>query len=623
MKTLYTILYCLLPAVIFAQQAQNFSFEKIGTVNPTELEIDRNLTIQHLEMPFPGSDPYKIYLHELKQRILDRQEAIEPGSSFKTSAIGDTVVVGMNFQGNQFDGVPNDNDIAINTNGQLISVTNSMIYVFDVDRDSLLLSISLEAFTDSSVGLPARKFDPRITYDHQEDKFIIAYLSGSLSTENGIVVGFSETSDPLGNWNLYGLPGNPFNDTTWSDYPMMEIADGRLMITVNQIRDNVSWQLGFSQSIIWQIDKASGYAGGNLDTRLYSGINFNGKPLRNLTPVENDRAASSGNGWYFISNRNFDSINDTFWVVEVQSDINDPNPMVDVSFSIANRKYGVPPNAHQPNNFFLQTNDARVLDAIMENGEIHFVGNTINHDNQRAAIFHGILWDAPNNGTRLNIISDTALEFGYPAIAYSGRFDGDQQFIIGFNHSSENVDPGMSAIHWDQFTGLSPRSLVKNGDSYINTQSGNIMRWGDYSGAQALSDEPGVVWLGGYHGRFDPPPGSIIYRNNSTWIAKVESPGSPSVGVDATDVTARRAMAYPNPSSGRFYLDFEVSQTDKYRVELYAMSGELVEILFADKVKAGKNRISFQTEGLANGQYILLISNSKNIREEIQIQLGN
>jgi hypothetical protein len=583
--------------------------------------VDRNVTIEHLEMPFPGSDPYKQYLYGIKQRALEKQADMPRNSgSMKTDAIGDPPTLGQNFQGNQFDGVPNDNDMAISSDGKLISVTNSMIYIFDVVQDTLLLSISLEAFTDSAVGLTARKFDPRVTYDHQEDKFIMAYLSGNLSTENGIVLAFSETNDPLGNWNLYGLTGNPFNDTTWSDYPMMEIADDRLLLTVNQIRDNVSWQLGFKQSIIYQIDKSTGYAGSNLSTRLYSGINYDGKPLRNLTPVENDRDASSGSGWFFVSNRNFDSINDTFWVVEVQSDISDPTPVIDVQVSIANRKYGVPTFAHQPNNFFLQTNDARVLDAIMENGEIHIVGNTINHDNLRTTFFHGIVGQLPNNGTNLEIISDTALEFGYPAIGYSGRFVGDQQFIISVNHSSENTFPGLSAFHWDQFTGMSERTEVKAGDSYINTQSGNIMRWGDYSGAQAKTDEPGVVWIGGYYGRFNPPPGSITYRNNSTWIGEITSPGSPSVGIEDV-VKVPKAMAYPNPTSERFYIEFEVPQTEKLFLELYDNQGRLVEVLYADKVNAGKNRLAFQTEGLASGSYILLISNKKDFKDELQLSI--
>lgn len=603
-----------------AQDAMNFEIAPLGTVNPSEVKVDRNTNIQHIEAPYPGTDPYRVYLSELKSRILQRQQNTWPSSvSNKTDGIGDPPTVGQNFQGNEFEGVPNDNDMAISNDGKLVSVTNSMIYIFDVVQDTLLLAISLEAFTDSTVGLPARKFDPRVTYDFQQDRFIMAYLSGNRSTDNGIVLAFSETNDPMGNWNMYALPGNPFNDSTWSDYPMMEIADGRLLLTVNQIRDGVSWQLGFTQSIIWQIDKATGYAGSNLSTRMYSGIEYGGKPLRNLTPVENDRAASSGSGFIFLSNRNFDTINDTIWVVEVLSDISDPTPQIDVDFSITDQVYGVPPNAHQPSNRFLQTNDGRILDAISENGEIHFVGNTNNPANNRAAIFHGVLYDLPNNGTKLDIISDDSLEFGYPAIAYSGRFDGDVQFIMTFNHSSETVNPGLSTMHWDQFTGLSERVMVKEGTSFINTQSGNVMRWGDYSGAQAKGDEPGKVWICGYWGKFDPPQGTITYRNNSTWIAEVESPGSPSVGIEDVEAQESKAMAFPNPTSGRFSVEFEVPNSEVYFVKMFDLKGQLVEILFADKIKEGQNVLSFNTEGLEAGAYIIEISNNADYRSTLNV----
>jgi hypothetical protein len=48
------------------------------------------------------------------------------------------------------------------------------------------------------------------------------------------------------------------DDSTWSDYPIIALSGSDLFLTFNQVRDNVSWTVGFKQSVIWQIDKTKG-----------------------------------------------------------------------------------------------------------------------------------------------------------------------------------------------------------------------------------------------------------------------------------------------------------------------------------------------------------------------------
>jgi len=63
-------------------------------------------------------------------------------------------------------------------------------------------------------------FDPRAIYDPIADKYIVSWLAGNTSNSSLIVIGFSETNDAAGNWNLYALTGDPNNNGQWSDYPM-------------------------------------------------------------------------------------------------------------------------------------------------------------------------------------------------------------------------------------------------------------------------------------------------------------------------------------------------------------------------------------------------------------------
>ena len=594
---------------LVAQDQSDFSFEKIGTVNPSEVEEDWKVKVQCLEAPFPSGNHHKQMLHEIKQRIAQRQVSTDAYSE-KTSAVLDKPIMMRNFEGNEWSGgVPNDNDMAINNDGQLISVINSNIYVWDVDMDSLLLEISLEGFTDSTLGLPAHKFDPRVAYDPIEDKFVMVYLSGANSMVNGIVVAFSETSDPTGNWNLYALPGNPFNENTWSDFPMIALTDQEFFLTINLIFDDSTWQAGFKETLIWQMDKFDGYSGQNLDTKMWSNILFGNKSLRNLCPIPGGQTLYGPN-IYLISDRNFDTINDTFFIVEVTGTQDDVNTQLVVNYSITDVPYGVPPNARQDQNTFLQTNDGRVLDGVLEDGIIHFVGNTVDPATNFCAIYHGIVSDLGGDfDIEGHIIGDPELDFGYPNISYTGLYNGDRSYIINFNHTSPDSFPGVSAMYYHQFGGYSDRLSVKSGKSIVNLISGNLERWGDYSGSQRVYDEPGKVWISGFWG-VRRGSGLNQRRQNATWIAELESPGSPAVGIEEVDAKPA-SLVFPNPSSDLMHFEFTLERKEYVRAEIYDWNGKLVKILIQDDLKAGLNRMSFNAEYLTPGPYVFVINNRK------------
>ncbi|MCD8529156.1 MAG: hypothetical protein LRY27_04185 [Chitinophagales bacterium] len=113
--------------------------------------------------------------------------------------------------------------------------------------------------------------------------------------------------------HIYSLPGNPFNNNAWSDFPMIALNNQDFFVTVNHINsDSASWQTGFMQSVIWQVDKASGYQGATLQSKIHSNVQFGGKPIRNLLPVKGGLSLKDEE-MYFISNRNFDFSNDTFF----------------------------------------------------------------------------------------------------------------------------------------------------------------------------------------------------------------------------------------------------------------------------------------------------------------------
>ncbi len=608
----FNYILCLLIALSFnkytqAQTIERFEVQKRGTYTFEDLTPSWHANIFSREAPYPGSDSYRNYIHQLKQ-LRYSDESSSAVKTIKTSKKinNEQAIYSLGFEGNLFGGIPNDNDIAISNEGIIVSVSNSDMYVYD-ESGVVLLDVGLDEFADS-LGLLANSYDPKVIYDPTEDKFIMVFLNGNSSTSTDIVLCFSQTNDPSQGWHVYSLPGNPFNNNAWSDFPMIAITEQDFFVTVNHINsDSVSWQTGFMQSVIWQVKKSEGYLGEVINTVVHGDINFQGLPIRNLLPVKGGFDIKN-HEMYFISNRNFDLANDTFFIVKIAESLEqNEDPSFTVQSVLANQEYGMPPDAKQTASTFLQTNDARPLSGLIENGVIHFVGNTVRLTSNKASVYHGKLnTSASNWGVDLEIFEDDDLEYGYPNLSFTGQSYFDEQLIISFNHTSIDSFPGVSAIFFSEQDGYSERLHLVSGDSKVNLLSGSFERWGDYSGSQKKYNEPGTVWINGFMG----------FRNNlalsknqhKTFIAKLISPDSLSTGIH--HIPRLPSVLYPNPVVNQFYFQFEI-QSDEYLVfELFDIQGKLIDKLLEEQLKKGAHEFLFMLDQLSQGAYTLQVSNS-------------
>jgi hypothetical protein len=615
--------------ILFAHstQAQQFTYKESGVraisppvkVSPSQIPQRWNASLHNLEAPSPGGSNYQSFLLRQKEQARPSRKGTTThlGGTNKTTA--DLPVLGRNFNGNAVGGAPNDNDMAISNDGKLISVINSNISIYDVVGDSLMFTIGLNDFS-SSLGLTAGMYDPRAAYDPIEDKFIMVWLSGNRDSTSNIVLAFSETADPLGDWNLYFIPGNMLDGQTWTDYPMIAVTENEFILTGNAlindtIGGNDSWKFLFKESLIWQIDKQAAFAGDSLRFKFYSNIRYNNAPIRNLCPIQGG-STLMGPEFYLVSNRNFDIENDTFFVLKVTGEYDDPNTALEVNITITDQPYGVPPDAKQPTGRFLQTNDCRVLDGYIEEGIIHFVGNTILPDSARSGIYHGqiVTWDGSYACTG-TIIGQHSLEYGYPAISYTGKYKYDDEAVISFSYVSEDSFPGVSAVFYNGFNGdYSDRLLIKEGEAHIQRSVSPNQRWGDYSGNQRKYDEPGKVWITGYYGIF---VNNVQFNNrnlNATWVAELTSPDTLSFsGIAASKPTPSQISTYPNPSTDMVYVQFESPEDKWVEIALYNLSGQLVKTFIRDDAKPGTNQFSFSVAPLAAGTYLLNITGNQGI----------
>lgn len=514
-----------------------------------------------------------------------------------------TPQLGVNFNGHPTGsrGIPNDNNMAISNDGWIVSVQNSIVRVFNPNGEAQLIR-SLEFMASGQVGRLERSFDPKIMYDPLADRFIMVFLEGNTSTTSKIIVGFSQSNLPTGQWSFYALDGSPFGDKRWSDYPIIAFNESDLFITVNMLEDGGSWIEDFAESVIWQVSLRDGYNGmEQLSTNLLSDITFNEKYIWSVCPVKCGSAPNRDETMYFLSVRPGDLKNDTLFLHTLSGNVRSESKY-QVEVFKSPLKYGIPPSGFQPNGGKgLHTNDARVLDAFFEQNKIQYVQTTNIIDKNMPGVYHGIL-DLDKREIQANYIYSDTFDYAYPSIAFAGNHKFPNASVITFSHSSELNFPGTSAIFYNQidgYEGIYSKILkVKEGKRLINysTNDSNV-RWGDYTSIQTKYGQEGILWLSGSFGDENQPSGY------GTWLAQLSTNPKLHVQLDEGDM-----QLFPNPSNAMVNLQVFLNAQKTLKVTVCSQLGQKVYESSQVTTSPGLFNYQLSTDFLAKGLYILSIS---------------
>lgn len=562
--------------------------------NPSIINLD-----QHPVPYYTDFGNKKEFVQKRRAAALQKNKGQQ--SSNKTLGAALNPVIDTGWQANS-GGVPMDNDIAVSNDGTIISAVNSNIFVYDKQgnqigvRGVLGLSPMLSAYS--------RVSDPRLLYDPNTDRFILVCFSGNTSTTTTILVGFTTTNDPMGTWNFYNLNGNPFNDSTWSDYPIISISDKDLFMTFNQIQEGIGWQNGFRQSVIYQIQKSNGYNATPLQYTLWDSIRYNGVLYRNICPAKYQET-TMGDDMYFLSVRNVDITNDSIFIMHIDNSYQSGTATMTQKVVQSPVPYGFPPNPSMNNGNYLMTNDGRVLAAIYENDYIHFGANSVHPTLSNAGVLLGTIKNVSSTTPVVDaeIFSDATTEYGYPSMCYMGTAPSDHRVMFNIAHCYTDSFPGVSVLYKDAAGDFSDILRVKEGNSGINRLSDTNERWGDYSGIQTMYNNPSQAYLAGTYATFTSTRawvGSII---NADWAL--------SLGEQQANKTP--ALVYPNPVQlSNFSTQFTLSKNETLRFNLYDVNGRLVEKLLHTHCKSGLNEFSFNIGVLTAGNYVFTIYGEDN-----------
>ncbi|HIA37766.1 MAG TPA: T9SS type A sorting domain-containing protein [Flavobacteriales bacterium] len=570
--------------------------------------IHWNKSVKHLgikhELPKEliklKSEKTKAKLQHFKQGYPKNQEHGSNGTV--------TPLVGTNFAGNWYDGgYPPDNSLAISNGGYIVSVVNSNIEYYNTSGTLLYTASFYDFFND--VSLTATLYDPVVLYDSGADKFFMVVLHGSSSTTSKVVLCFSKTNNPSDGWWFYQLTGNPLNDNCWFDYPKIGVSNNEVYVTGNLFKNSSNTA---EQSVVYQIQKASGYSGGSLIWQFWHSISEN--PFA-LVPASYGQQGNYGPGIYLISTFE-NGAADKLFLYDLNDDMSG-SPAMD-AYSI-NADFSLGGNAFQAGSSVeLNVGDNRGLSAFYLNGILHFVFHSEYMNNYNGINYNRINVSALTNNSKLFGLD--GYDYVYPNLASFSSSISDQSVMIGFLRSNASIYPEFRVVSCDDNMNWSTSTSVKAGITYADNGNVSETRWGDYTGISRKHNSSIEVWVGGQYGTTRDVSGIGISQCFETWVAQI-LPGTTGFE-NKMDNNNKNNIVYPNPIYDMFTMEFYLIERADIEINVIDINGKLVKILYKDVAEKGKNLVSFNKAALDKGIYFINIRSGQKIinNEKIILQ---
>lgn len=486
--------------------------EKKGQMNPHLNPENWNVQLTHLE-PFRHSTilPHEEMLKRKKQLNsfpLSTKNHEWPDNNIELDSQS-LPLLGVNFRGNaRGTGVPMDNTLAVSHNGHIVSAINSNIIFTQPDGRITYNKGFSDFFT--LLGLGTRMYDPRVIYDPAERKFIFMCLHGSEPATTYLCLAFSETEDPNGVWNYYALKGNPDGDDNWFDYPNIAISQHDFYLTGLMRNRTGDWQY----SVMYQIDKMSGYNGDTLQYKYYNDItDADGSKSFNLVPVPSGWETLLTPGMYFISNN--PTGGNTYNLHFTNASLMD-SPELRAVQSLG-PETSLAPDARQPGiDKRLNTFDSRIWSAMYLNGVIH-MGSHVATSEGDVGLFYGRM-NVSDNRVYADVLHVPGEDFAFPSFAAFGATSSDPEVLVnylvsGLDKLASQEVRICSGIE-DDFVWSAP-VIAKEGRSVINVLTGDVDRWGDYTTAgRRFGNSRVEAWITGCFGEM---------QSYGTWLAQFRS----------------------------------------------------------------------------------------------------
>ena len=410
-----------------------------------------------------------------------------------------------------FNAIPPDVNGAVGPS-HIMTTLNTQVRIQNL-TGGIISTIALNSFWASLGSLNV--FDPKILYEPFNNRWIFSAAANGNSSTSSLLVGVSQTNNPLGLWNLYSIDADAAN-TSWFDFPSMGYNKDWVVISGNMFTVGggifVTGKLFiikksdlYTQAVSPQVTVLTPASSPGL-----SPVATCDNSISSLYVVQRVNSNSGGSGFMNLYSITGAIGSETFSFV---NQFSTPNPWS--SFPASENSAPQSGSAQK-----IANGDDRVQNSVYRNGNIWFAHTVFLPAGAptRSAVQW---WQINTLGVtqqRGRIDDGTGVQhFAYPSIAVNTTNDA----LVGYAKFSSTIfASGCYAMRLstDPVNTLQSEFLFKAGIApYFKTFGGTDNRWGDYTAT--MTDPTGVdFWTIQEYAMAAFSPGNDRW---GTWWAKI------------------------------------------------------------------------------------------------------
>jgi hypothetical protein len=460
--------------------------------------------------PTIGEAAYKAYKAKAAQtRALQAPAAPETKSAVPLAQIFLTNTI--NFEG--VNSVMAGNYTVPDTEGAVglnhfVEITNSHLDIYEkVPPNNLVNSVSLSAF----FGYTSRAlFDPRVSYDHEFNRWIISSNAFAESTTvQKFFFAVSQTADPLGAFYIYQVNVSNGLGSFW-DFPQLGLDHNAVIFTAN-LFDSAN---KFIDARMFAVAKSLLYNGPGQTLTPYM---FTGLAGTLAPPLVLDANPNT----YLVA---ADTADNKVTLYTLTNSAADP-PTLTAPAIIPVPAYTMPPNAPQPGTTAtLDTSDSRFVNASTQIGSSLFQVHSINSGGFARCRFYE--FDTVNR----QVIQSGTFNKSGTSFDFNASIAANRRKDVFVTWSATEVSNNINAevrfsgrLHTDPLGVIPSTGSLLFGSStfYRPILGATEQRWGDYSAVSLDPADPKglTAWI-------------VNERilTNTTWGSRIGSIGLPALG---------------------------------------------------------------------------------------------
>ena len=387
--------------------------------------------------------------------------------------------------------IPPDPNIAVGPN-YIVGTVNSKFVIWD-KKGNLIKSINADNWFSTTLS-NVSSFDPKILYDHFDQRWIMVWLDQDDNSKRGsFLLSVSDNSDPTGTWYNWNLPSNKNGNLSadnWGDYEGVGFNKDAIFITSNQF----SFTGSFQYAKIRIIPKAQLYNNTAGEVNWFDLWDIR-SPAQNekIDHIRPSISYSDTSDYYLLAAPNGGG--NFVTLMKISNPIDSPYVSI-ANISVATYKFA--PNANQlaGGSPQIETGGSALRNELtFRNGHLWAVHTIQNPKSSLYSSIDYIKIDVNSNQVIENFrFGDNAHWYYYPALAV----DKDENVAITYNRSGNDEYVGSfytTRLKNDPMGFSGSKSLQPGKGNYVVTFSGDRNRWGDYSGIWLDPENEQNIWM--------------------------------------------------------------------------------------------------------------------------------